>query len=152
NPHQFPDAPGFIARARADGVRTVVWCTPWVNLDSSEGQRPPDPESERLHREPAPNYAEGERDGHFVRGPDGRPWVSRWWMGTGSPVDFTSPQAESWWRGQVERLLALGVEGIKADDGEGFYYPPEVQFADGRTGAQAAWALGGLYRRSMLRA
>src|SRR4051794_12661884 len=42
NPHQFPDAPGLIARLRSHGVRTVVWVTPWVNLDSSEGQRPPD--------------------------------------------------------------------------------------------------------------
>ncbi len=40
NPHQFPDAHGMITRMRADGVRTVVWVTPWVNLDS---QRRPDP-------------------------------------------------------------------------------------------------------------
>ena len=34
NQYQFPDAPGMIRMMRADGVRTVVWCTPWVNLDS----------------------------------------------------------------------------------------------------------------------
>ena len=152
NPHQFPDAPGLIARMRADGVRTVVWVTPWVNLDSSDGQRPSDDESVRLHRAPAPNYAEAERAGHFVRGPDGEPWVSQWWMGTGSPIDFTAPAAEAWWRELAKRVLALGVQGIKADDGEGFYYPPEVAFADGRSGAEAAWAQGLLYRRSMQRA
>jgi hypothetical protein len=42
---------------RRDGVRTVVWVTPWVNLDSRDGQIPPQPGSERLHREPAPSYA-----------------------------------------------------------------------------------------------
>ena len=152
NPHQFPDPAGLIARMRADGVRTVVWATPWVNLDSSDGQRPPDAESERLHRAPASNYAEAAAAGHFVRGPDAEPWVAAWWMGTGSPVDFTSPAAETWWREQAKRVLATGVEGIKADDGEGFYYPPEVAFADGRSGAQAAWAQGLLYRRSMQRA
>ena len=73
-------------------------------------------------------------------------------MGTGSPVDFTAPDSERWWREQAKRVLALGVQGIKADDGEGFYYPPEVRFADGRTGAQAGWAQGLLYRRSMQRA
>ena len=51
---------------RADGVRTVVWVTPWVNLDSRDGQIPPQPESERLHREPASNYAPGAAAGHFV--------------------------------------------------------------------------------------
>jgi alpha-glucosidase (family GH31 glycosyl hydrolase) len=151
NPYQFPDAPGLIARMRAAGVRTVVWVTPWVNLDSSVGQVPPDPDSQRLHEEPAPTYAPAARAGHFVKR-DGEPFVARWWMGTGSPVDFTSPAAEAWWREQAERVLALGVEGIKADDGEGYYFPPDVRFADGRTGADAAWAYGRLYRESMQRA
>ncbi|MBE2320097.1 glycoside hydrolase family 31 protein [Solirubrobacter sp. CPCC 204708] len=148
NPHQFPDARGYVSKLREDGVRTVVWVAPWVNLDSREGQYPPDDESARLHREPAPNY-EPE---HFVRGADGEPLVSKWWMGKGSPVDFTSPAAERWWREQAKRVLELGVEGIKADDGEGWYFPDDVQFADGRTGAEFAWGHGLAYRRSMQRA
>jgi alpha-glucosidase (family GH31 glycosyl hydrolase) len=152
NPHQFPDGVGLIRRMRADGVRTVVWVTPWVNLDSRDGQIPPQPESERLHREPAPNYAPGAAGGHFVRGEDGEPFVTQWWMGTGSTIDFTSAAAEEWWRSQARALLALGVEGIKADDGEGYYLPDSVRLADGRSGADAAWALGALYRESMQRA
>jgi alpha-glucosidase (family GH31 glycosyl hydrolase) len=152
NPHQFPDAPGMISMMRADGVRTVVWCTPWVNLDSRDGQIPPQPESERLHREPAPTYAPAAAAGHFVRGEDAEPLVRQWWMGTGSPIDFTSPAAEEWWRDQVKRVLALGVEGIKADDGDGYYIPDGVALADGRSGASAAWALGGMHRLSLQRA
>jgi alpha-D-xyloside xylohydrolase len=158
NPYQFPDAPGLIRRMRGDGVRTVVWVTPWVNTDSRDGQAPPQPESEQLHREPAPNYEPGAALGAFVQSGSGssaepaEPFVTQWWMGTGSPIDFTSPVAEEWWREQATRLLALGVEGVKADDGEGYYMPDGVRFADGRTGAEAAWALGGLYRASMQRA
>jgi alpha-glucosidase (family GH31 glycosyl hydrolase) len=152
NPHQFPDAAGTIAMMRAAGVRTVVWVTPWTNTDSRDGQIPPQPESEALHRRPASNYAEGAAAGHFVRGADGAPFVAQWWMGTGSPIDFTSPAAEAWWREQAKRVLALGVEGIKADDGEGYYIPDDARFADGRTGAAGAWDLGRLYRRSMQRA
>ena len=92
NPYQFPDAAGMIELMRSRGVRTVVWCTPWVNIDSRDGQIPPQPDSERLHREPASNYAEGSR--HYVRSADGEPLVKQWWMGTGSPVDFTSESAE----------------------------------------------------------
>ena len=159
NRFQFPDAPGLIRRMRDDGVRTVVWVTPWVNTDSRDGQIPPQPESERLHREPASNYAPGVAARAFVRsGPgagsdsDLEPFVAQWWMGTGSPVDFTSDAAERWWREQAERLLALGVEGVKADDGEGYYLPDGVRLADGRTGAEAAWALGGLHRLCLQRA
>ncbi len=152
NPHQFTDFAEMVRRFRGAGVRTVVWVTPWVNLDSSEGQTPPDPESRALHRAPASNYAEGEQAGHYVRTAGGEPFVARWWMGTGSPIDFTSPQAERWWREQAKGALALGVEGIKADDGEGYYFPDDVRFADGSTGANAAWRVGGQYRRSMQRA
>lgn len=149
NPHQFPDPRGLIQGMRADGVRTVVWVTPWTNLDSSDGQRPPDRESERMHARPADNYSEGALAGHFVRGRDGKAWVGRWWMGTGSIVDFTSPAARRWWQRQARSVLAMGVQGIKADDGEGYYVPPDARFADGRTGAEAAWAFGDLYRRTM---
>ncbi len=153
NPHQLPDAEALIARFRADGVRTVVWCTPWVNLDSRDGQIPPQPQSAQLHREPAPNYAEGAAGGHFVRAADtDEPWVGQWWMGTGSLVDFTSPAAERWWREQVKRVLRQGVEGIKMDDGDGFYVKDDVRLADGRRGVQAAWELGGLHRISLQRA
>ena len=133
NPHQFPDAPGLVRGMREDGVRTVVWVTPWVNLESIDGQRPPDAASEKLHREPAENYAEGAEAGHYVRAADGEPYVGRWWMGTGSIVDFTSDAAREWWRGLARNVFELGVEGVKADDGEGYYFPPDSRLADGRT-------------------
>jgi alpha-glucosidase (family GH31 glycosyl hydrolase) len=149
NPHQFPDPRGMIERLRGAGVRTVVWVTPWVNLDSTDGQRPPDPESERLHRIPAANYSEALWAGNFVRSAGGGPHVGRWWMGIGSPVDFTSPAARRWWNRQARHVLEMGVEGIKADDGEGYYIPDDAWFADRRRGAEAAWAYGDLYRRTM---
>jgi alpha-glucosidase (family GH31 glycosyl hydrolase) len=152
NPNQFPDPAGLVARLRRSGVRTVVWVTPWVNLESVDGQYPPDPDSRRRHSRPAANYREGALGGHFLRGADGRPWVGRWWMGTGSLVDFTSSAARRWWRAQARAALELGIEGIKADDGEGYYVPPDARFADGRVGAEAAWAYGALYRRTMQRA
>jgi len=152
NPHQFADFDAMVRDFRAAGVRTVVWVTPWVNLESSDGQMPPDARSRALHEAPASNYAAGAEAGHYVRGADGEPFVARWWMGTGSPIDFTSAGAEAWWREQAKRALRRGVEGIKADDGEGYYFPDDVRFADGTTGAQSAWSVGARHRRCMQRA
>ena len=126
--------------------------TPSSNIDSSEGQIAPQSASERLHRGPASNYADGADRGHFIREPSGEPYVRRWWMGTGSLVDFSSAEAERWWREQVERVLRLGVQGIKVDDGDGFYIDDDALLADGRAGAQAAWDLGTLHRLSVQRA
>ena len=50
NPHQFPDPAAMVGRMRAAGVRTVVWITPWVNLESSRRPAP----ARRGVRAPAP--------------------------------------------------------------------------------------------------
>ena len=152
NPYQFPDAPGMVSGMRADGVRTVLWCTPWVNLDSGDGQIPPQVESERLHQAPASNYEDGAAKGAYVKRATGEPFVRTWWMGVGSPIDFTNPVAEEWWREQVKGVLELGVEGIKMDDGDGFYIDDDVVLADGRRGVEAAWDLGSKHRLSLQRA
>ena len=123
---------------REDGVRTVVWVAPWVNLDSREGQYPPDDESARLHRRAGAELRAGALRARRRRAArralvDGHGLAGRL---------HQRRRAEEWWREQAKRVLALGVEGIKADDGEGWYLPDEVRFADGTTGAQSAWGHG----------
>ena len=98
--------------------------------------RRPDPAAAGVRASPPRAGVElrrGRGRGHFVRDADGEPFVKQWWMGTGSTVDFTSAAAEEWWREQVKRVLELGVEGIKADDGDGYYIPDDARLADGRT-------------------
>ena len=148
NPHQFPDAAGMVARMRADGVRTVVWVTPWVNLDSRDGQIPPQPASERLHAQPAPNYAPAAAAGHFVTDTDGEPFVTKWWMGTGSVGGFHQPR-----RGGV--VARVGQAGARArrrrDQGRRWrrLLHPRPRPARGRTaGGEAAWELGGAAPRA----
>ena len=150
NPRQFPDPRGLIEGMRADGVRTVVWVTPWTNLDSSDGQRPPDLESERMHSRPAENYSGGRhRRALRARGATAsRGSASGGW---GPARSSTSPRRRrgaggsarpggSWrWASRASRPTTARATTCR----------PTAQFADGRTGAEAAWAFGGLYRRTM---
>ena len=153
NPHQFPDAPGMVRMMRADGVRTVVWCTPWVNLDSRDGQIPPQPESERLHREPAPNVRAGGGRRALRAGirAASRSCGSGGWASDHRSTS-RAPTPRRGGASPVKRVLALGVEGIKADDGDGYYIPDDARLSDGRAGAEAAWDLGGLHRLAVQRA
>ena len=133
NPHQFTDFTGMV-RDVPRGRRAHR------RLGDAVGERRllrgPDAARPRVARAAPRARVQLRRrraGGHYVRGADGEPFVTRWWMGTGSPIDFTSPAAETWWREQAKTALRLGVEGIKADDGEGYYFPDDVRFADGGT-------------------
>ena len=84
-------------------MRTVVWVTPWVNLDSSDGQRP----ARRRVRAPAPRAG-----GQLRRGRRGRPLRPRrrrralrrraggWAPGPRSTSP--PPPRERWWREQAQ--------------------------------------------------
>ena len=142
-------SPGWSRRWRAIGVRTVVWVTPWVNLESLDGQIPPDPGSRRLHREPAPNYepralrpqrpraSRTSRAGGWARG--------RW---STSPT----PRAR---RGGARRPCARCAWASRASrptTARATTWARTCASPTGRRGAQTAWRYGGLYRRSMQRA
>ena len=144
----------MIARLRAAGVRTVVWVTPWVNLDSLDGQRPPDAElrsactaSPRPTTTPAPS-------GTSCAAPDGEPL-------RGALVDghrlagrlHLRPRPRRGGASRPRGALRAGRRGHQGRRRRGLLLPAtSARFADGRTGARRAWGYGGLYRRSMQRA
>ena len=134
NPHQFPDFAGMVAAAAGAGVRTVVWVTPWVNLERPTARSLRTPARSGCTPAPRPTTRRASVTATTCATPTGTPFVARWWMGAGSPIDFTSEAAEAWWREQAKRALEMGVEGIKADDGEGYYIPDDARFADGTHG------------------
>ena len=127
NPKQFADAPGMVKAVHSAGYKLVLWHTPWTNSKSDTPWEAGFADKMTAHAE---NYDEAAALGYFVKRPDGKPYVARWWKGEGSMIDFTNPHAKAWWQDQVRVAIRAGADGFKDDDGEGSFQG-EVKFADG---------------------
>jgi alpha-D-xyloside xylohydrolase len=130
-----------------NGLKVVCWMAPFVNVDSvSENIR-----GQNTGR--AGNYDQGAQDRLFVRDSEQNDHLLvNWWKGTGSPIDFTKPEARTWVQDQLRTLLrdtevdaANGREsaigGFKTDDGEfgngeDVYIPARASYANGLNGSQ----------------
>lgn len=84
------------------------------------------------------------------------PWVFaqvvKWWKGEGGRVDFTNPEAVEWWHQQLNLTRRWGGRAFKADDGEGGWFQPGAEFADGASLADMRNRYSTLYRRARLHA
>ncbi len=127
NPKQFSDAPAMVKDLHRAGYKLVLWHTPWINSQSDPPHEAGFAGKIDLHTE---TYDEAAANRYFVRTPDGKPYVGRWWKGEGSLIDFTNPAARQWWQGQVRQAIQAGADGFKDDDAEGSFLG-QVVFADG---------------------
>ena len=96
---QFPDPKEMLARLRARGLKISLWINPYV------AQR-------------SPLFAEGAREGYFIKRTNGRVWQTDQWQPGMAIVDFTNPKAVAWYQGHLRRLLEMGVDCFKTDFGE----------------------------------
>ncbi len=127
NPKQFDDPAGMVKHLHDEGYKLVLWHTPWIDSQSTTPWEAGFADKMLAHAE---NYDEAATSGFFVKTPDGKPYVGRWWKGMGSMIDFTNPLAKHWWQDQVRQAIAAGADGFKDDDGEGSFLG-DVKFADG---------------------
>ena len=110
DPRTFPDPRPMLARLKADGLRVSLWINPYI------AQR-------------SPLFAEGSAGGYLLKRPNGDVWQwDRWQPGMGL-VDFTNPEARSWYASKLDALLEMGVDCFKTDFGERI--PTDVAYFDG---------------------
>ncbi|WP_374562270.1 alpha-xylosidase [Ideonella sp.] len=95
----FPEPEAMLQRLKARGLKISLWINPYVAQKS-------------------PLFAEGVRQGYFIRRTNGLTWQTDLWQPGMAIVDFTNPAAVAWYQGHLRRLLAMGVDCFKTDFGE----------------------------------
>jgi len=110
DPRTFPDPESMLARLHAKNLHVCVWINPYI------AQR-------------SPLFAEAAGQGYLVRRPNGEVWQWDLWQAGMGLVDFTNPDAVSWYQSKLRALLHQGVDAFKTDFGERI--PTDVQWFDG---------------------
>ncbi|MFE7549217.1 alpha-xylosidase [Streptomyces gardneri] len=110
DPETFPDPAGMLARLKARGLRVGMWINPYIAQKSEL-------------------FAEGADQGFLVRRPNGDIWQWDLWQPGMALVDFTNPEARTWYQDKLRPLLAQGVDCFKTDFGERI--PTDVVWHDG---------------------
>jgi alpha-glucosidase len=121
---RFPQPETMLANLKKDGFRVVTIIDPGVKADS--------------HYVMA---AEGLRDNHFVKYPDGTNYIGEVWPGRSYFPDFSNPATRAWWGAHNATWIGGGVSGIWNDMNEpacwGQAFPTETLFnGDGHAASQ----------------
>ncbi len=101
---KFPDPKKMIARFHEQGLRLILWATPFFEAAAA-------------------NYRTGLERQYFIMNEKGiDPYITEWWNGKAALVDFSNPEAYQWYLGMLQNLQReYGVDGYKLDGGDGEY-------------------------------
>lgn len=99
DPDIFPDPEELLEKIHDKGIKICVWINPYIAQKS------------RL-------FDEGMKNGYFIKKTNGDVWQWDKWQAGMAIVDFTNPDAVSWYQGYLKELLRQGVDVFKTDFGE----------------------------------
>lgn len=99
DPNTFPDPKSMLQRYHDKGLKICVWINSYIAQQSYL-------------------FDEGKKKGFLVKKSDGSVWQTDLWQPGMALVDFTNPDAVSWYQSKLEELLDMGVDCFKTDFGE----------------------------------
>lgn len=115
NGEHFPDPKSMIARLKEMGFKVVVILDPGIKKE--QGYLP---------------FEEGNKNGLFVKYPDGENYIAQVWPGWCAFPDFTNEQTRSWWAEKMDFYTEAGVDGFWTDMNEpaswGQFTPNLIEF------------------------
>ena len=110
NPRFFPDPEGMLRRLKERGLHICVWINPYIAQRSIL-------------------FDEAMQHGYLLKRPNGDIWQWDMWQAGMAIVDFTNPDACTWFAEKLRVLLKTGVDTFKTDFGERI--PTDVVYHDG---------------------
>ena len=110
NPRFFPDPEGMLRRLKSRGLHICVWINPYIAQRSIL-------------------FDEATSKGYLLRKPNGDIWQTDMWQAGMGIVDFTNPEARTWFAEKLRVVLQMGVDSFKTDFGERI--PTDVVYHDG---------------------
>ena len=106
----FPDPQNQIKRLHEKGYKVSVWINPYIAQMSEL-------------------FEEAKSANYLLRRADGSVWQWDLWQPGMAIVDFTNPDARTWFQSKLQALLDIGVDSFKTDFGERI--PTNVIYHDG---------------------
>jgi len=109
-PTRFKDPKGMMDKLHAQGFKVILWMCPWVSMDI--------PAFRRIAWGTNPNDVKGypTKGGFLMDGT--KPAATRWWNGYSALLDLTHPNAQAWFKEQLDGLVRdFGADGFKFDGG-----------------------------------
>jgi len=116
NPERYPDPQAMIKTLNGSQVRTILWLTGCINLTAKDMKQ----QKHELY-----DWVIEKR--YVIN--QGKP--STWWKGNGLHLDFTNPEAVTWWNAQLDKVFTDGIYGWKTDQGE-IYFGDTVETSIGK--------------------
>ena len=106
----FPDPKGMLQRLKAKGLKICVWINPYIGQESKL-------------------FVEGKEKDYFIKKKNGDVWQYDMWQPGMAIVDFTNPDACTWYTDKLKGLMDMGVDCFKTDFGERI--PTNCKYFDG---------------------
>lgn len=130
----YPHHLEMLKGLKDQGYHICLWINPYVTIKTEM-------------------FLEGKEKGYFIKNQRGEPYQADLWHGLLSEcviVDFTNPEATTWYQDKVKTLLHEGVDALKTDFGEDI--PLDSLFYNGMTGAEMRNQYAYLYNQAVFAA
>nr|MDQ5807779.1 hypothetical protein [Actinomycetota bacterium] len=112
----------LIAELKRRGIRPILYFRAFVGMDEIGTDDPAD-------------FDEAVQKGYVAKTPTGQPYIFiSNFQAPAALIDFTNPEAVTWWQGRIREAIELGATGFMQDFGE--QTESDMVFHDGSRGAE----------------